>query len=100
MIDCNVLLNASKQYLCIIDASSHMISFALISNSAWGLCCVILQVEFSCTMMGSPNLECAVLPPGSKRDAIPLEATLITISPLERTAADKVLHMKVFPVPP
>ncbi|KAG5069258.1 hypothetical protein JHK85_001635 [Glycine max] len=46
------------------------------------------------------NLECVVLPPGSSNDAIPLEATVTTIPPLDRIADDKVFQINVFPVPP
>ncbi|KAL7137638.1 hypothetical protein ABFS83_10G107100 [Erythranthe nasuta] len=99
-IDFIVLSSISKQYLCIIGVSSHMISFALNNNSACGLYCLMIHVELSCTIIGSLNLECAVLPPGSRSNAIPLEATFITISPFERISANKVFHMKVFLVPP
>jgi hypothetical protein len=49
---------------------------------------------------GILNFECAVLPPGSKREAIPLEATVKTISPLDLKYEASVLHMNVLPVPP
>jgi hypothetical protein len=45
-------------------------------------------------------LECAVLPPGNKREAIPLDATVKTILHLDLRALDRVLHINVFPVPP
>ncbi len=61
---------------------------------------LIAHVESSSMFMGIANLECAVLPPGSKSDAIPLEATLRTMSPLERSAAESDLQIKVLPVPP
>lgn len=51
-------------------------SFALTINSAKGLPYVILQVEFSSTCIGMENLECAVLPPGINKAAIPLDATV------------------------
>jgi hypothetical protein len=44
--------------------------------------------------------ECAVLPPGNNKDAIPLEATVSTIWHFDLKAVDKVFHIKVFPVPP
>ncbi|KAK9704996.1 hypothetical protein RND81_07G025700 [Saponaria officinalis] len=81
-ITLKLLSSASKQYLCIIGASSQMISF------------------FSTTLIGIPNLECAVLPPGRSIAAIQLEATGRTISPLLLIAAHNVLHINVFPVPP
>lgn len=56
-VDFMVLSNALKQYMCIIAASSHIISLALISSSAWGLCCFMLQVEYSSTIIGIVNLD-------------------------------------------
>jgi hypothetical protein len=49
---------------------------------------------------GILNFEWAVLPPGNSKDAIPLEATVKTISPFDRKADARVCHIKVFPVPP
>ncbi|KAF8044530.1 hypothetical protein N665_8458s0001 [Sinapis alba] len=72
--------SASKQYLLIIGASSQTISDALDITSALSL----------------P----AVLPPGSNKEAMPLDATFSTISPVDRIAADRIFHKKVFPVPP
>ena len=95
-----VLSNASKQYLCAIGASSQIISSAFFNNSEASDPCSIFQTELSNVGTGILNLECAVRPLGSNREAIPLEATVSTIFPSERNAADNVLHMKVFPVPP
>jgi hypothetical protein len=50
--------------------------------------------------LGILNFECAVLPPGSKSEAIPLDATVKTISPLDLRFDASVLHIKVLPVPP
>jgi hypothetical protein len=58
----NVRSNASKQCMCIIGASSHIISFALITNNAKGVPGSIPHVEDSSMIIGMPNLECAVLP--------------------------------------
>lgn len=58
------------------------------------------HVESSSMDRGRPNLECAVLPPGMSNAAIPLDATVNTMSPFERNADAKALHMKVLPVPP
>ena len=77
-----------------------MISLALLSSAARSLSGAIEQNEFSVKLIGIINLECAVLPPGSNSAAIPLEATLITISPLDLTAVDKVFKTNVLPVPP
>ncbi|KAF8104467.1 hypothetical protein N665_0172s0097 [Sinapis alba] len=73
---------ASKQCSLIIGASSQIISKALAINSALSL------------------HECVVLPPGSSRDAMPLEATLKIMSPLERIAADRIFQRNIFSVPP
>ncbi|KAL5163284.1 hypothetical protein HKD37_07G020216 [Glycine soja] len=43
------------------------------------------------------NLECVVLPLGNNNEAIPLEATVKTMPPLDRTTDDKVFHIKVLP---
>jgi len=59
-----------------------------------------LHVEFCVAGTGIANLECVVLPPGSNNDAIPLEATVKTIPPLDRIVDDKVFQINVFLVPP
>ncbi|KAF8107327.1 hypothetical protein N665_0123s0018 [Sinapis alba] len=58
---------ASKQCLFIIGASSQLIREALANNSALSL-------------------------PGRNNEAIPLEATFSTISPLSQTATDRMFH--------
>ena len=60
----------------------------------------MLQVELSSVGTGILNFECVILPPRNDNEDIPLEATLITFFFYERNALDKVLHMKVLPVPP
>ncbi|RZB99251.1 hypothetical protein D0Y65_021933, partial [Glycine soja] len=65
-----------------------MMSFKLLSSP--------LKLNFA----GIANLECVVLPPSSSNDAIPLEATVTTIPPLDRIVDDKVFQINVFPVPP
>jgi len=95
-----VLSRASKQNLCVIGASSQIISFSFFNNSDALDHCEMLHIECSSVGTGILNLECAVLPPGNSREAIPLEATVSTILPSERTAAESVFHMNVLPVPP
>ncbi|MCH91603.1 hypothetical protein A2U01_0012530, partial [Trifolium medium] len=56
-------------------------------------------VELSKVGTGILNLEWAVLPPGKRSDAIPLEATVKTIWDCDLKDEARVLHMKVFPVP-
>lgn len=60
----------------------------------------MLHVESSLRAMGITNLECAIFPPGRSNDAIPLDVTLITISPLERNFADNAFQTNVFLVTP
>ena len=60
----------------------------------------MLHVELAIASTGMTNFECAVLLPGSKREAIPLEATVNIMSPIDRIVDANVFHMKVFPVPP
>ncbi len=91
---------ASKARRCSIDTSSQMIRSALHTNSATFICCVMLQVDSSCRSIGILNLEWAVQPPGSNRDAIPDEATTSTILPCPRRRDRSVVQTNVLPVPP
>ncbi|KAG5006542.1 hypothetical protein JHK82_024487 [Glycine max] len=75
-----------------------MMSFKLLSSAS--KLNLILHVEFCVVDTGIANLKCVVLPPGSSNDAIPLEATVMTIPPLDRIAEDKVFQINVFPLPP
>ncbi|CAK9227532.1 unnamed protein product [Sphagnum troendelagicum] len=77
-----------------------MIRSALRTNSATFICCVMLQVDSSCRSIGILNLEWAVLPPGSNRDAIPDEATVSTILPCPHRRDKNVVQTNVLPVPP
>lgn len=60
----------------------------------------MLHVESSFKFIGITNLECAVLPPLRRSEAIPLDATVKRILPLEHIADERVFQMKVFPLPP
>lgn len=60
----------------------------------------MLHMELSRMSKGSLNRECGVRPPGSKIDAIPEDATANAIFPLLLIKLSKVVHRKVFPVPP
>ena len=52
---------------------------------------IILYKKLICVAStGISNLEYAVRPPGNSNEAIPLEAIVQTIPPLERIANDKV----------
>jgi len=95
-----VLSRASKQNLCVIGASSQIISSAFFNNSDASDPCEMLHIECSSVGTGILNLECVVLPPGNSSEAIPFEATVSTILPSERTAAESVFHMNVLPVSP
>ena len=66
-------------------------SFANLHNSANSLSCCMLQDELGFVRTGIMNLECAVLPPSSKIDTIPFEATDNTISPLKHNPEVRVL---------
>ncbi|KAG5052114.1 hypothetical protein JHK87_004312 [Glycine soja] len=64
---------------------------------------ILLSFELfksSKTGIGILNFECAVLPPGNNREAIPLEATIITILLSALSELASVFQMYVFPVPP
>jgi len=90
----------SKQNLCVIGASSQIIRSTNFSSSAASEPYSMLQIEFSMVGIGILNFECVVLPPGNNKDAIPLDATVNTIFLLDLNAEERVLHMKVFHVPP
>ncbi|CAM6023564.1 unnamed protein product [Sphagnum balticum] len=77
-----------------------MIISALRTNSATFICCVMLQVDSSCRSIGILNLEWAVLPPRSNKDAIPDEATASTILPCPHRRDRSVVQTNVLPVPP
>ncbi|CAK9276115.1 unnamed protein product [Sphagnum jensenii] len=77
-----------------------MIKSTLRTNSATFICCVMLQVDSSCRSIGILNLEWAVLPPGSNKDAIPDEATASTILPCLHRRDKSVVQTNVLPVPP
>ncbi|KAH9543135.1 hypothetical protein CY35_13G046500 [Sphagnum magellanicum] len=77
-----------------------MIKLVLRTNSATFICCVMLQVDSSCRSIGILNLEWAVLPPRSNKDAILDEATTSTILPCHRRRNRNVVQTNVLPVPP
>ncbi|KAH9543964.1 hypothetical protein CY35_13G092500 [Sphagnum magellanicum] len=77
-----------------------MIRSTIRTNSATFICCVMLQVDSSCRLIGILNLEWAVLPLGSNKDAIPDEATASTILPCPRRWDRSVVQTNVLPVPP
>jgi hypothetical protein len=77
-----------------------MISFVILSSPARSSSAWISQVELSKVGTGILNFEWAVLPPGSSKEAIPLEATVKQIFPCDLNDEASVLHINVFPVPP
>ncbi|KAH8951441.1 hypothetical protein BDL97_09G027200 [Sphagnum fallax] len=77
-----------------------MIRSVLRTNSATFICCVMLQVDSSCKLIGILNLEWVILPPRSNKDAIPDEATASTILPCPRRQDKSVVQTNVLPVPP
>jgi hypothetical protein len=99
MTSLNVLSRASKVNRCAIGASSQIISFVCFKRPALSSLCSISHVELSKVGTGILNFEWAVLPPGSRSEAIPLDATVITISDCDLKEEAKVRHMNVLPVP-
>ncbi len=97
---CKVQSTTLKAQRCIIGASSQMIRSASRTNSATFICCVMLQVDSLCRSIGILNLEWAVLPPRSNKDAILDEATVSTILPCPHRRDRSVVQTNVLPVPP
>ncbi|KAH8975909.1 hypothetical protein BDL97_01G184700 [Sphagnum fallax] len=77
-----------------------MIKSALRTNSATFICCVMLQVDSLRKSIRILNLEWAVLPPRSNKNAIPNEATASTILSCLRRRNKSVVQTNVLPVPP
>jgi hypothetical protein len=77
-----------------------MIRSALHNNSATFIYCVMLQVDSSCRSIEILNLEWAVLPPKSNKDAIPDETTASMILPCPRRRDRSVVQTNVLPVQP
>ncbi|KAH9531850.1 hypothetical protein CY35_19G058900 [Sphagnum magellanicum] len=77
-----------------------MIRSALHTNSATFICCVMLQVDSSCSSIEILNLEWAVLPPKSNKDAIPDDATASMIFPCPHRRDKSVVQTNVLLVPP
>ncbi|KAH9538599.1 hypothetical protein CY35_15G015300 [Sphagnum magellanicum] len=77
-----------------------MIRSALRTNLATFICCVMLQVNSSWISIGILNLEWAVLPPRSNKDAILDEATTSMILPCPRRWDKSVVQTNVLSVPP
>ena len=61
---------------------------------------MISHVDSSVMLIGILNLECVVLPPWSRRAAIPHNVTASTIFPSDRSFVVIDLHRYVLPVPP
>ncbi|CAK9222562.1 unnamed protein product [Sphagnum troendelagicum] len=97
---CRVRSTASKARQCIISASSQIIKSTLRTNSATFIYCVMLQVDSSCKSIRILNLEWAVLPPVSNKDAIPDEATASKIFPCPCRRDRSIVQTNVLPVPP
>ncbi|KAH1206143.1 hypothetical protein GmHk_16G046672 [Glycine max] len=53
-----------------------------------------MNVEFSNVGTKITNFECVVLPFDNNNEAMPLEATVNTISPFEHNAKANVFHIK------
>jgi hypothetical protein len=83
-----------------MGASSHIISADTFMSSANMVPRFILHVPASFKSKGILNLECAVRPLGSNREATPDEATARTIFFSDLRCVMIAFHKKVFPVPP
>ena len=71
----NILSTACMQNLCCTGASSQTSKVVSFIKSPRCVPFRILQTAVASMLMGSLNLECAVLPPSSRVEAIPEEAT-------------------------
>jgi hypothetical protein len=69
-----VLSRASKQCLCVIGASFHIISTYTFNSSANIVPRLMLHIPVSFKSKGIFNLECAVRPLGSSKEATPDDA--------------------------
>ena len=77
-----------------------MIRLASFNNLANYVPWWILHVESSKIGTRILNIECAVLPSGNNREAMSLEATIITILLSALNELVSIFQMNVFPVPP
>jgi hypothetical protein len=82
------------------SASSHIISVDTFMSSSNILPHLTLHIPVSFKSKGILNLECAVRPLGSSKEATLDDATAKTIFFLDRRCAVIAFHKKVFPVPP
>ncbi|CAK9871460.1 unnamed protein product [Sphagnum jensenii] len=77
-----------------------MIRLVLRTNLATFICCVMLQIDSSCRSIEILNLEWAILPPKSNKDAIPNEATTSMILPCPRKQDRSIIQTNVLLIPP
>jgi hypothetical protein len=82
------------------SASSHIISVDTFMSSSNILPHLTLHIPVSFKSKGILNLECAVRPLGSSKEATLDDVTAKTIFFLDRRCAVIAFHNKVFPVPP
>ena len=103
-----LLSSVSVQFLFAIRVSSHRIRQVFLSSSGREVPCLISHVfdllishlDLSFMLIGILNLECVVLPPQSRRAAIPHDATASTIFPSDCSFVMIFLYRYVLPVPP
>jgi hypothetical protein len=95
-----VLSRASKQCLCVIGASSHIISVDIFMSLANIVPRLTLHTPISFKSKGILNLECDVWPLGSSKEATPDDATAKTIFFSDQRCAMIAFHKNVFQVPP
>lgn len=96
MMSLEFLSSASEQNLFVMASTQIMSLFFCKSFDKYILGIILLHVEVSSICKGMLNLKCAVLPPGSNKEANPLEATGKTISSLPRNFVHKVFQINVF----
>jgi hypothetical protein len=95
-----ILSMASKQCLCVIGASSHIISVDTVMNLANIVPRLTLHTPVLFKSKGILNLECVVRPLGSSKEATPDDAPAKTIFFSDQRCMMIAFHKKVFPVPP
>jgi hypothetical protein len=94
-----VLSRASKHCLCVIGASSHIIRVDSFFTSANIVPRLTLHIPVSFKSKVILNLEYAVRPLGSSREATPDDVTARTIFFSDQRRVMTAFHKKVFPVP-
>ncbi|KAL0358256.1 UNVERIFIED_CONTAM: hypothetical protein Sangu_0675000 [Sesamum angustifolium] len=96
----NVRSTVSNAFLFAIGASSPTMDDAHSIEVDNSDCLLNLHIDKGSNLIGTFNLECAVLPPGSRFAAIPDIAVANIISTSFQNVASKDLYKNVLPIPP